>query len=66
MINKWVVLDAMGVIFEVGHVLNELLIPFIKEKNEKIPLDLIYRTYLQASLGNISSHYVWRRLKNFC
>lgn len=62
MTKKWLILDAMGVIFIEGHDLHELLIPFIKEKNKNISVDLVYNTYIQASLGKISSFNLWSNL----
>lgn len=35
-VKKWIVFDAMGVIFKVGDDTNELLVPYIKKLNKGI------------------------------
>lgn len=36
MSTKWIIFDAMGVIFEVGDDTNDLLVPYIQNKNNMI------------------------------
>ncbi|TFF96470.1 MAG: HAD family hydrolase [Promethearchaeota archaeon] len=60
--KKWLILDAMGVIFTVGRDLYELLIPFVWRIDPKIPDTLMLETYLEASKGSITSEELWNRL----
>lgn len=62
MSEKWVILDAMGVIFEEGHDLHELLIPFIQKRNKNISTELIQEIYIDTSLGKNPSRELWNRL----
>ena len=62
MSNKWLILDAMGVIFTVGHDLYELLIPFVWCKNKDISDQLMIDTYLEASKGLIPSSELWAKI----
>lgn len=52
-------LDAMGVIFEVGDDVNELLIPFLRERGCAIPEETIADLYTDASLGAVSAAAFW-------
>ena len=56
---KWVVFDAMGVIYEVADDVSDLLIPYLRSKNNKTPLKIIYDSYIKASLGKITSKEFW-------
>ena len=56
---EWIVFDVMGVIFEVGDDTNELLVPFVQQRNPGISRTAINEIYLSASLGNISSARFW-------
>ena len=60
--KQWVIFDAMGVVFEVGDDVGELLVPFIRERNKYILPGKINELYRQASLGEISSRTFWERL----
>ncbi|PKP56469.1 hypothetical protein CVT91_13080, partial [Candidatus Atribacteria bacterium HGW-Atribacteria-1] len=62
MSTKWVILDVMGVIFEVGDDTNDLLVPYIQKRNDMISADKINEMYLKASLGEISSFDFWNEL----
>jgi putative hydrolase of the HAD superfamily len=62
MANKWVILDAMGVIFEVGDDTNDLLVPYIQAKDHRISAEAINALYVEASLGRISSLDFWQAL----
>ena len=59
---KWILLDAMGVVYKTGDDTNDLLIPFIQSKNHSINRHLIQSLYLDASLGKISSEKFWELL----
>lgn len=63
--KKWIILDAMGVIFTVGDDTNDLLVPFVQKINPVISKEKIIEEYLKASLGEISSIEFWRRM-NVC
>lgn len=62
MSTKWVILDVMGVIFEVGDDTNDLLVPYIQKMNDMISAEKINEMYLKASLGKISSFGFWNEL----
>ncbi len=62
MSKKWIVLDAMGVIFEIGDDVNTLLIPFLRKKNCVNPINEIVKLYFSASLGDITSFKFWKEL----
>ena len=59
---KWVILDVMGVIFEVGDDTNDLLVPYIQKRNDMVSAEKINEMYLKASLGEISSFDFWNEL----
>ena len=59
---KWIIFDAMGVVFTVGDDTNDLLIPFIQENNPHISRETINAIYLRASLGQISSRQFWNEV----
>ena len=62
MLFDWVIFDAMGVVFEVGDDVNDLLVPFLRERDASIESDGVNRLYRYASLGEISSHGFWNEL----
>ncbi|MFX1397330.1 MAG: HAD family hydrolase [Promethearchaeota archaeon] len=57
--KKWIIFDAMGVIFEEGHDLHELLLPYVQQMNPSISVDTVKDSYIKASLGEISSKEFW-------
>lgn len=59
--KKWIIFDAMGVIFPVGDDVKELLIPFIQERNKVITQEEIEKLYRNASLGGITSEEFWNK-----
>ncbi len=59
---RWVVFDAMGVIFTVADDTNDLLVPFIWERNAGPSRDAINEVYLRASLGRIASRQLWEEV----
>jgi putative hydrolase of the HAD superfamily len=60
--RQTLVLDAMGVIYEVGDDVADLLIPFIREKGGIENAEQIEATYIEASLGRMDAHEFWRRV----
>ena len=54
------VFDAMGVIFEVGDDTNDLVVPFVRERNGRVSQGQINDLYRLASLGQITSEAFWR------
>ena len=56
---KYILFDAMGVIFETGDDTNELLVPFVQQRNPMITSAEINAHYLRASLGEISPREFW-------
>jgi FMN phosphatase YigB (HAD superfamily) len=56
---SWVVFDVMGVVFTVGDDTNDLLVPFILERNAGISGEAINEVYIRASLGQITSRQLW-------
>ena len=61
-INKILVLDAMGVIYQSCDDVEELLVPFIKEKGSNINKKTIEDLYTLASLGEFSSEAFWTKV----
>src|SRR3990167_1617898 len=55
---KWIIFDAMGVVFTEGDDVRNILIPFVQERNP-ISKDEIYTVYRRANLGEISSREFW-------
>jgi putative hydrolase of the HAD superfamily len=58
----WVVLDAMGVVYPVADDTNDLLVPFIRERNQAISRESINEIYRRTSLGEISSRRFWEEV----
>ena len=56
------VLDAMGVIYEVGDDVGKLLVPFVREKNGKSDITVVERLYDEATLGRLSAEQFWTAL----
>jgi len=59
---KWIVFDAMGVIFKEGDDVSNILIPFVKSKNSQLDEANVRDLYYKASLGSISSFEFWTNL----
>ena len=55
-----VVLDAMGVLYNAGDDVAELLVPFILKRRPETPISRIESAYLAASLGELSAAEFWR------
>lgn len=60
--EKWIIFDVMGVIFEAGDDTNDLLVPFIQKKNKAVTSEKINSLYVKASLGTITSFEFWDAL----
>jgi putative hydrolase of the HAD superfamily len=56
---KWIIFDAMGVVFTESDDVHNLLIPFVQKRNP-ISKEDIYDIYRQASIGQISSREFWK------
>ena len=61
-INKILVLDAMGVIYQSCDDVEELLVPFIREQGSSIDRKAIEDLYTRASLGEFSSEEFWAKV----
>ena len=48
---KYIIFDAMGVIFTVGDDTNDLLVPYILERNPQESREHINDVYIKASIG---------------
>lgn len=56
------VLDAMGVLYQSGDDVAELLIPFVQKHNVHASVSAIEEAYLEASLGHIDNTAFWQKL----
>ena len=61
-INKILVLDAMGVIYQSCDDVEELLVPSIRENRSNIDKKTIEDLYTRASLGEFSSEEFWTKV----
>ena len=61
--KEHLVLDAMGVIYQAGDDVEELLIPFIKKNNGITNKKEIEKQYYKASMGEISSKKFWESVQ---
>jgi HAD superfamily hydrolase (TIGR01509 family) len=55
----WVVFDAMGVVFPVPDDVNDLLLPFLRERKPDICAGTVNEAYIRASLGQIDPRGFW-------
>ena len=60
--KPFVVLDAMGVIYQASDDVAELLVPFVRAHGGAPDAALIETAYLEASLGRLSPDALWHRL----
>jgi len=56
------VLDAMGVIYDHGDDVNELLVPYVRSLGCTMSQSQINACYIQCSLGRITSTQLWEEL----
>ena len=59
---KVLVLDAMGVVYQVGDDVADLLAPFILENGGSPTTGEIESAYMEASLGRINANEFWNRV----
>ena len=59
MTDRWIILDAMGVVFFVGDDTNDLLVPFVQERVPSVSRDAINILYQSASMGELNSQQFW-------
>jgi len=59
MSDKWILLDAMGVVYEESDDVGALLVPFIQQRDPSITAEQINDLYMEASLGHISAPAFW-------
>ena len=52
----------MGVVSEVGDDVNDLLVPFLRERDTSIDASRVNRLYRSASLGEFPSQQLWEDL----
>ena len=62
---KCIIFDMMGVIFKEADDTNNLLVPFVQQRNRHIKREKIVEAYLKASLGELTSDEFWREM-NVC
>lgn len=55
-------LDAMGVIFEVPHVVSEYLVPFARQRGSDLHPDAVRDLYMRCTAGEIDVDEMWRQL----
>jgi putative hydrolase of the HAD superfamily len=60
MTDRWVILDAMGVVFEVADDTGRLLAPFLRVYNGGLTNETVTDLYRRASLGQISPAQFWQ------
>ena len=58
---RWLVLDAMGVIYRAGDDVADLLIPYLRGNGCQLADAEIEALYLDASLGRMTSSQFWQR-----
>jgi putative hydrolase of the HAD superfamily len=57
------ILDAMGVLYEAGDDVAELLVPFVgRHGRSDLSAEAIDRDYVEASLGRMGTDAFWRRM----
>ena len=57
--TKWIVFDAMGVIFEEGDDILNRLVPFLHRRGFALDAEAVHAAYRRASLGQISPREFW-------
>jgi HAD superfamily hydrolase (TIGR01509 family) len=59
---KWIILDAMGVVYKTGDDTNDLLIPYIKRRNSNVDSNFIHDLYIRTSTGHFTAREFWNQL----
>jgi FMN phosphatase YigB (HAD superfamily) len=57
--TRWIVFDAMGVIFEEGDDILNRLVPFLRRRGCALDGEAVHAIYRTASLGQISTRAFW-------
>jgi HAD superfamily hydrolase (TIGR01509 family) len=57
--TRWIVFDAMGVIFEEGDDILNRLVPFLRRRSCILDGETVHAVYRRASLGEISPRAFW-------
>ncbi|MFC1951153.1 HAD family hydrolase [Chloroflexota bacterium] len=57
---KYIIFDVMGVIFEDADDTRDLLVPYVRKRNDVMMQQSIVDLYIQTSLGHIRSRDFWR------
>jgi HAD superfamily hydrolase (TIGR01549 family) len=60
--DRWIVLDAMGVLYRSADDVADLLIPYARKHGSAATPERIIEVYREASLGRMSSDELWRAL----
>ncbi len=60
--TRWIVFDAMGVVFEEADDIINLLVPFLHHRGFPLDSETVHTEYRRASLGEISSREFWSNL----
>jgi putative hydrolase of the HAD superfamily len=60
--TRWIVFDAMGVIFEEGDDILNRLIPFLRRRGCAVGEETVHALYRKASLGLVSCRDFWNGL----
>jgi HAD superfamily hydrolase (TIGR01509 family) len=60
--TRWIVFDAMGVIFEEGDDILNRLVPFLRRRGCLLDGEAVHAVYRRASLGEISSRAFWEAI----
>ncbi len=58
---KYIVFDVMGVVFEKADDTRDLLVPYVRERNEAMTQQSIVDLYIETSLGRIPSRGFWKQ-----
>jgi putative hydrolase of the HAD superfamily len=60
--DRWVVLDAKGVLYRHGQDVDDLLIPYARGRGSEASAERIRASYLEASVGEITSKELWAKV----
>jgi HAD superfamily hydrolase (TIGR01509 family) len=60
--TRWIVFDAMGVIFEEGDDILKRLVPFLQNRGSAMEGETVHAIYRRASLGQLSGREFWDQI----
>jgi HAD superfamily hydrolase (TIGR01509 family) len=61
--TRWIVFDAMGVVFEEGDDIINLLVPFLRRRGlTRLDAEAVHSIYRRASLGEITPREFWEAI----